>query len=106
MAIGEYTAKSHQWNAPIDACVAEPRKQPSALVALKELEEAVASLGSTADALLSRLQGVMSDRPRAAGNAGDCPPASCAIENAIAQNRRSVSVIQQQLQDAMERLEV
>jgi hypothetical protein len=105
VAYAEYGTKSVAGYAN-DACAAEPRRQPSALIALKELDEVIASLGSTADALLARLNGVMSDRPRAAGNVGDSPPASCALENAIAQNRRSVSVIQQQLQDALERLEV
>jgi hypothetical protein len=105
VAYADYGTKSATGYAN-DACAAEPRRQPAALIALKELDETIASLGSTADALIARLHGVMSDRPRAAGNAVECPAASCALENAIAQNRRSVSVIQQQLQDAMERLEV
>ena len=90
-----------------DSPPATTTKGPAVPYAMRQLEEEVACLGASVDALIARLGPAISPRPRAA-NVCDQPlnGEACALENGIAQVRRSLGVIRERVSDTLDCLEI
>jgi hypothetical protein len=102
-----YLNTGYEAKAMAAVCEAGTAKGPAVPSALRYLEEEVASLGASVDALTARLGPALSNRPRATAiNDQAAAGEVCGLENSIAQVRRSVTVIRERVVDTLDCLEI